>query len=136
MLLAMTTMIGCSAPTAPTARVFDGVFGPVADLPELPYRVADQAGLISSVATVDPLSPVEEVNQVPGRVDAVYLEWLGGMCDRRVAVVFAGSADRSAFRIVTERDFGGCRLMGIPRNLMIEFTRPVDVSAMGFELVD
>lgn len=144
MLLGAVTMVGCVAPTEPSGGVFDGAFGPVADLPALPYRVADQTGLIRGVATVEgagaaavDVGAVDPgITQVPGRADAVFLHWVGGMCDRRVLVVFAAASDQSGVRIGTERDFGGCRLMGIPRVLMFEFTRPVDGATMGFELVD
>ena len=144
LLLAVTTMTGCAAPTEPSAGVFDGAFGPLADLPALPYRVADQTGLIRGVATVeageieaiDGLGVDAGIVQLPGRGDALFVHWLGGMCDRRVLVVFASAGDRSGVRITRERDFGGCLMAGIRRVLMLEFTRPVDGSTMSFELVD
>ena len=78
----------------------------------------------------------EGVSQVPGRDDALYLLWVGGACDRRVLVTFERTADGPGFTISTERDFGGCRLIGIPRNLMFEFTQPIDASTVSFTVLD
>jgi hypothetical protein len=56
------------------------------------------------VAVVDTGAVEEGVSQVPGRDDALYLLWVGGVCDRRVLVIFERTADGPCFTISTERD--------------------------------
>jgi len=72
----------------------------------------------------------------PGRDDSLYLTWLGGACDRRVLVVFEHGVDRHGFTITTERDFGGCRLVGFQRSLLIDFTQPIDASTVSISTID
>jgi hypothetical protein len=76
------------------------------------------------------------VSQVPGRDDALYVQWIGGMCDRSVVIVVDRAAANLLVTIRTERDFGGCRLAGISRTLMLEFDEPVDASTVALELLD
>lgn len=76
------------------------------------------------------------MSQVPGRDDGLYLQWLGGMCDRSVVIVVDRPAADLLVTISTERDFGGCRLAGISRTLMLEFNEPVDASTVALELLD
>ena len=126
LVLAIVGLVGCGSATEPGPRAIDGGFPPGRDLQALPFRVADQTGLIRSVAVIDSADFYEGVSQVPGRDDALYLMWVGGACDRRVLITFEQTADAPAFTISTERDFGGCRMIGIDRQLMFEFTGPVD----------
>ena len=114
----------------------DGAFPPLGDISELPFRVADHTGLMRGVSVVDPGDVDETVSQVPGRDDAIYVTWLGGMCDRRVLVDFDGTVNGYAVNIKTERNFGGCVLAGIRRKLMFEFTEPVDASAVSVSATD
>jgi hypothetical protein len=129
-LLVTAGLAGCSADREPGPRSIDGVFPPTAELPQLPFRVTDQTGLIRAIAVAKADDVPEGVSQVKGHDDALHLEWLGGLCDRRVFVVFEQQADGSAFTVDTEADFGGCLLMGVQRSLVIEFTRPVDASTV------
>ena len=131
-LLVTAGLSGCSSDSQPGPRAIDGAFPPTAELPQLPFRVTDQTGLIRAIAVVPGDDVPEGVSQVPGRNDALHLQWLGGLCDRRVLIVFAQGADGPAFTVDTEADFGGCRLMGIPRSLVIEFTQPIDASTVSF----
>ena len=136
MVLATAGLAGCGSAADPGPRAIDGGFPPRADLQALPFRIADQTGLIKAVAVVDTRAVEEGVSQVPGRDDALHLLWVGGACDRRVLVTFERTADGPAFTIDTERDFGGCRMIGIPRNLMFEFTQPVDALTVSFTVLE
>jgi hypothetical protein len=131
MLLVGAGLAGCSPDNEPGPRAIDGAFPPTGELPQLPFRVTDQTGLIRAIAVVkaDEVVP-EGVSQVTGRDDALYLEWRGGLCDRRVLVVFEQQAGGPAFTVNTEADLGGCRLMGVHRSLVIEFARPIDASTV------
>ena len=133
-LLVTAGLSGCSSDSDPRPRAIDGGFPPTAQLPALPFRVADQTGLIRALAVVEAGVVQEGASQVLGRDDALYLHWVGGACDRQVLVTFEHTANGHGFTISTERDFGGCRLVGIPRTLVIEFTRPVDASAVSFTI--
>ena len=96
--------------------------------------MTDQTGRIHALAVADPAVIEEGVSQVLGRDDALYLHWVGGVCDRRVLVTYGHTLDGTGFTISTERDFGVCRMIGIPRTLMIVFTRPVDASRVSFSM--
>ncbi len=89
----------------------------------------------AAVAVVNPGDVIEGVSQVPGRDDALYLLWIGGACDRQVHLVFDWQA-APTLELATDHDFGGCRMIGIDRNLMIEFTRPVDASTVVYDALD
>ena len=128
-------LVGCIAGDEPSPRVIDGAFPPRVDLPALPFRVTDRTGLIRAVAAVNPGDVIEGVSQVPGRDDALYLLWIGGACDRQVHLVFDWQAEPT-LELTTEHDLGGCRMVGIDRNLMIEFTRPVDAATVVYGTLD
>ena len=132
--LAISALAGCAPTTESGPKVIDGGFPPRGDLPALPFRIADQTGKIRAVTITNDGGVMEGVSQVPERDDALYVHWIGGQCDRRVLVIFEQSVDGPAFTIDTERDFGGCRMVGIPRILMIELTGPVDASTVSLSM--
>jgi hypothetical protein len=116
--------------------VVDGVFAAQGDIAALPVRVSDPSGLIRAVSVVAADAGHEGVTQVPGRVDALDLQWIGGMCDRGAEVVVDRAGTGLIVTISTDRDFGGCRLMGISRTLMLELNQPVDASTVALKLLD
>ncbi len=79
---------------------------------------------------------MEGIIPVPGRDDALSIIWMAGMCDRRVLVTLDPSAEGMSLNVATERDFGGCRLAGILRHLVLEFSGPVDASTVSLSLQD
>ena len=117
-------------------RAIDGVFLPTAELPQLPFRVADQTGLVRVVSVGTAGQFLEGVRPVEGRDDALSVVWMGGLCDRRVLVTVGGSADGLSLNVATDRDFGGCRMAGVLRHLVIEFTGPVEASNVSLSLRD
>ena len=129
-LLVSAGLAGCSPDNESRPRAIDGAFPPTGELPLLPFRVSDQTGLIRAIAVVRSDDVHDGVSQVTGRPDALHLQWVGGLCDRRVLIVFEQQAGGPAFTVDTEADFGGCRLMGIQRSLVIEFTQPIDASTV------
>ncbi len=133
-MLAMAGLAACESTDQTGPRAIDGVFPPTAELPQLPFRVADGTGRVRAVSVGNPGEPMEGVRPVPGRDDALSVIWLGGMCDRRVLVTLDPSADGMALNVATERDFGGCQLAGILRHVVIEFTGPVDASTVSLSL--
>ena len=135
-VLAMTGLAACGSTDEPGPRAIDGVFPPTGELPQLPYRVADGTGAVRAVSLGDPGERMEGISQVPRRDDALSVIWTGGMCDRRVLVTLDPSADGMHLNVATERDFGGCRLAGILRHLVLEFNGPVDASTVSLSLSD
>ena len=135
-LLATAALAGCGFRHRAGAACDRRRIPATADLPPLPFRVTDQTGLIRALAVVEPDGVPEGVSGVPGRDDALYLAWLGGACDRLAMVVFDHRVGGHAFTITTERDFGGCQLVGYPRSLVIEFTQPIDASTESLEMTE
>jgi len=135
-VLAATVLAGCGSGVQPGPRTIDGGFPAQGDIAALPVRVSDLTGVIRRVSIVGADAGHEGVSQVPGRDDALYLQWIGGMCDRSAAVVVDRTAANVLVTISTERDFGGCLLAGISRTLMLEFDEPVDASTVTLELLD
>lgn len=135
-MLATVTLAGCGANIDPGPRAIDGVFPPIGDRPPLPFRVIDETGLIRALAVVNQDDLQDGISRLPGRDNAVYVQWLGGACDRLAVLAFEHRVDGHAFTLTTERDFGGCRLVGFQRSLVIEFTQPIDASAVSFDAID
>lgn len=135
-VLATFGSAGCGPSDQPGPRAIDGVFPAQGDLAELPIRVSDVPGVIRTVSIVAADPGHEGVSQVPGRDDALYVQWLGGMCDRSAVVAVDRAGGGLGITISTERDFGGCRLAGVTRTLMLEFNEPVDASTVVLDVVD
>lgn len=135
-LLGALGSAGCGSAEPSGPRTIDGGFPAQGDIAPLPIRVSDLPGVIRSVSIADSDPGREGVSPVPGRDDALYVHWMGGMCDRGAEVVVDRAGAGLAITIRTQRDFGGCRMAGIPRTLMLETTEPVDVSAIGLEVLD
>jgi len=66
MLLVSAGLAGCSADIEPGPRAIDGVFPATGELPQLPFRVTDQTGLIRAIAVVNEDDVPEGVSQVAG----------------------------------------------------------------------
>lgn len=135
-LLATLGIVGCGSTDEPGPRVVDGVFPAQGDVAALPVRVSDPSGVIRAVSIFAADAGHDGVTQVPGRDDALYLQWMGGMCDRAAEVVVDRAGAILFVTISTKRDFGGCRLMGISRTLMLELNEPVDASTVAIKLLD
>jgi hypothetical protein len=132
--LLATAIVGCASTDQPGPRAIDGVFPTQGDVAALPIRVSDLPGMVRTVSIVAPDGVPDGVSQVPDRDDALYLQWVGGMCDRNAELVVERSGDNLVATVRTERDFGGCRMAGITRTLMLEFTEPVDASAVELDV--
>lgn len=135
LLLAALGIAGCRSAEQTGPRAIDGVFPAQGDLAALPIRVSDVSGVIRTVSIVAADAGHEGVTQAPGRDDAITVQWVGGMCDRSAEVVVDRPGDGLALTISTKRDFGGCRLKGISRTLMLELTEPVDASTVALEVL-
>ena len=136
-LLGALGMAGCGSAEQAGPRAIDGAFPAQGDISALPVRVSDVPGVIRAVSVVAADGGQEGVTQVPGRDDALYLQWLGGMmCDRAAEVVVDRASAGLLVTISTERDLGGCRMAGITRTLMIELNEPVDASTVALEQLD
>ena len=132
-LLATLGVAGCGTPTQTGPRAIDGVIPAQGDIAALPIRVSDLHGLIRTVSIVSVNAVPEGVSQVPDRADALFVHWIGGMCDRSAVLVLDRADGDLLITLTTERDFGGCRMMGISRALMLEFIDSIDASTVSLE---
>ncbi len=135
-LLAAVGIAACGSAAPAGPRAIDGAFPAQGDIAALPVRVSDLRGVVRNVSVVAADAGHEGVSQVLGRDDAVYLQWIGGMCDRGAEVVVDRAGAGLLVTISTQRDFGGCRMAGISRTLMLELVEPVDASTVALKLLD
>ena len=136
MLLATVGIAACGSAAPAGPRAIDGAFPAQGDIAALPVRVSDLPGVIRGVSVVAADAGHEGVTQVPARADALYLQWIGGMCDRGAEIVVDRAGTSLVITISTERDFGGCRMAGISRTLMLELNEQVDATTVALELLD
>ena len=127
---------GCGPAQETGPRAIDVRFPAQGDIAALPIRVSDRPGVIRSVSIAAADPGREGVNAVPGRDDALYLQWIGGMCDRGAEVMVDRVGASLLITIRTQRDFGGCRMAGIYRTLLLELMEPVDASTIGLDVLD
>jgi hypothetical protein len=124
LVAAAVLLAGCDSVLG--VRTFGVTFPALGDTQALPVVVTDHS---LSVTLVDLypnglVLPVDDVASVPGMPNALAIQWLGGMCDKSVAVDVRQAA-RLTFTLTTDSDFGGCRLAGIKRILLVQLNRPV-----------
>ena len=104
----------------------------------LPVTVVDNAGIVAGAAPADGSFTNEdtderavEIGMLPGRDDAIQVDWTGGACDDRATVTIDPEGD--TFRIATHtmQDLTAlsCPAVGIPRSLVLTLTGPMDADA-------
>ena len=127
--LAMLVLVGCSQ----GPKQLEGTLPATNDLRPLPIRLFDHSNTVTALelSALSPDRPAGLASDdfaaaVPGRANAVFLVWLGGMCDEQVDVEYTGG-DRT-FTVSTTAGQGGCRLAGIVRSVIVTFGAPIDAS--------
>jgi hypothetical protein len=105
---------------------------PAGDIGAIPTTITDTTGMVATAGfglfAVDGV-----VVNPPGRPDAVHLEWLGGMCDKRFDLTVARAGDAVQVTLATTVDAqGGCRAAGIERGLDLVFGGPVPADTVRF----
>jgi hypothetical protein len=126
-VLALVVAAGCSA-FGP--RSFEVAFAPLPDagIQALPTTLVDATGTVTAViVAVDVPIVGDGPTAVAGDANSVVVTWMGGMCDRRVDLRLEERDGGLRLSGTTQADFGGCRLAGISRSLVIRFLLPVDV---------
>ena len=126
-VIALLVAAGCSA-FGP--RTFEVAFAPMPDagIQALPTTLVDATGTVTSViVAVDVPIAGDGPTAVAGDANSVVVTWMGGMCDRRVHLRLEDRDGGLRLAGTTQADFGGCRLAGIKRSLVIRFLLPVDV---------
>jgi hypothetical protein len=103
----------------------------------LPVRLVDSTGLIIGFQQASPGPDqrgwLEGVAVFPGDPPALVFTWLGGACDRDVSMTVGGTASSLLVTIQTNREAGGCRLVGITRSVLLELNAVVDPANVTFE---
>jgi len=129
----------CSAPQPTASPALPSPGGLDVTLPALgpglaalPLTIVDHGAIVRDGVPVDSTSDTFDTRivAVPGRDDAVLLQWLGGACDERVVVTIA-QPDTRHYRVAvdTQRADVTCPAVGIPRALLLELVKPVPVAA-------
>jgi hypothetical protein len=136
LLVAAIAVAACaSTPENVQRGPFDGAFAAHGDTAPLPFQVVDRTGLVHSVSIAPSDMITDGISGVPGREDALHVQWLGGMCDHRVRMLVEHAEDGLTVTLDTDRA-GACRLAGIGRSLNLGFTTGVDPSTVSFSDVD
>ena len=125
-------LVGCST-VAGSGNSFALSFPARPNLDSLPVVVNDHTSLIRGVELAsDAQLPPDAVAAVPGMPTGLLIQWMGGMCDERVAIDVRGD-DKLTFAIETTTEGGMCFLAGIPRGLVVTFSVPVDPADVAVE---
>jgi len=114
-LITLTSVVAAGAPSAQVA-------------------VVDHSGRLVSVAekgTVDPSTmtlavPIGAYAE-PGKPGRVHIAWTGGICDSQISVTVAADLKTITFDMGPQPP---CDSMGIGRELVLDFSGPVDVPAI------
>ncbi len=134
-VLATSAVAGCGSAEPPRPRAIDGVFPAQGDVARLPVRVTDLPGVIRAVSIAADAGD-DGVSQVPGRDDALYVQWRGGTCDRDAEVIVDRIGAGLLVTIRSKHDLGGCFMDFVTRTLMLELNEPVAASTVTLELQD
>jgi hypothetical protein len=107
-----------------------------AGAPPVEVAVVDHSGRLVSVTEkggVDPSTMLVAIPigayPEPGKPGRVHIVWTGGICDSQITLTIAADLKRATF------DMGPqplCDTMGIDRELVLDFSGSVDVSAIEF----
>jgi len=133
-------LTGCSMLAGPP-YTFEGTLPAQGDLAPLPVRLFDQSGTVTKLELpiAQPARPPAVANDtfaaaVPGISNAVFVVWLGGLCDQQVDIEYTGGD--TTFTITTVSGQGGCRLAGVQRSVIVHFSSPVDLASFTVQDMD
>ena len=100
---------------------------------ELPVTLEDRTGLVQALGPAQP-GQFNLVNGVAGGSDpsVIVVTWLGGACDRRTHLVFAGRDGGYTIEESTERADAFCTQQGIIRTVSIGLSAPIDPALVTF----
>lgn len=96
------------------------------DVNALPVTVRDDTALVVGIAAADRTEDPPGLVALPGRPNALRVEWFGGLCDRRTLMTLEAHATGYTIDVQTERTKAVCEALGIPRGVVIEFGAVVD----------
>ena len=106
------------------------VFPAMGAVKALPVAVADQTGVVIGVELSNGFASFQEgANAVAGRPNALAIGWVGGACDRQVAITVTKSG-RWTVAIQTAQAAGACILVGFSRDVILMTRQPVDAAAV------
>jgi len=99
----------------------------------VPLSITDPAGILVGVTTASDTGASPGIDFVPGRPDALRVDWIGGACDVAYDVRVVPEEGISVFLTTRVRP-GGCLLVGILRSIQLNFVRPVADQSIHLEL--
>src|SRR5262245_22323897 len=136
------TLLGCRSDASASGPEFTTAYpaATAGDLP-LPMTLIDQTGLVAAIVPAPNAAGGSEpssVGTVPGTPNALRVQWLGGVCDDRVTLVFnaIGATDQLAIHNHLQITAGAlCPAAGILRTLDIGFNRHLDPEQLTISLM-
>jgi len=104
-----------------------------AELRALPMAIVDHAGIVAGARAVDgPENGTVHgigVRAVPGRDDAVLVDWTGGACDDLATVTVDPKGNGFRVTLDTRTSSDGCIALGIARAVELRLAQPVGAAA-------
>lgn len=102
----------------------------------LPVILTDATGMVVGVEEPGLMAfdPGSKAVLLPGEHNAVYVSWIGGLCDERVRLRLEDRQGALWLVGATERAPEGCRAAGVGRAIVIRFTLPIDVDRFTVEV--
>ena len=106
------------------------------NIAELPVVLTDSTGSVSALGEAPAgFQPIVDdgFSTVGNNPNAIVVHWIGGACDASVAITADGT-NVVDFTLTTTTKPGGCDAIGISRAVLIQLSRPVDPSRIGFQV--
>jgi hypothetical protein len=135
-LVAITALVAASDSSRTFTLTFPASHTTLAIAP-LPVTLVDHAGLVVAIHEVPPNRPElvrsDGVTALPEHPSSLVARWIGGACDKAVAITLDGTTSALRLAIATT-DGGGCRLVGLGRSIVLDLTAvipPVNVTVAG-----
>jgi hypothetical protein len=132
-------VIACDTGKGPVfSAVFPAIDGDVngsIDINALPVTLRDLTGSVTGIRTAE-VRPEDHdfsrgrADPIPGQPNALRVLWLGGACERDVEMSLGQVEDELVLTVHANSSMsifrGGCPALGVPRAVVIGFSRPVD----------
>jgi hypothetical protein len=127
LIAASATVAGCSLLPPPAGIQL--TVPATADTRALPVTVVDHAGIVAGAAPGVPAlggSTGSAVRAIPGRVDQLSVDWIGGDCDDRTILTIDTAGSGYTLTVESQSSASGCNAVGIFRSVLLDMTEPVN----------
>jgi hypothetical protein len=139
--IVVMAVVGCEPSIGPTFRTSfparDGSAEGTLGLAELQVVLHDYTNLVAAVSVVEPAigrnDSLGQVEQVANDSSAIRIDWLAGVCESRVTILFVDTGDRYGISMKSHPTLPGmlgCPALGVSRSLVVRFKQPVASSSI------